>query len=283
MTPADSAGVERDLQPSFFPEIAPARPVGYLPASVFTGTNAALIASVAPLYFSGSVLDTTYGEGKWWTIHRPADLRTHDLDPAKGDGVSFLDLPEPDDSVDTASFDPPYVPAGGVRNTGATADEISFRGRFGLEPRTREELLALFYGGMAECCRVSRHYVVAKANDYVDWTVFHLGHLDMIEAARRCGWGVHDLIVHHTGSGPGGHNIMTTRRARRHHSYLIVFAPGLNRPWPESDAIATAVALACDTADRTPGEQAQLVQLARLVDDPDRQLERTVVDTWRPA
>ena len=35
----------------------------------------------------------------------------------------------------------------------------------------------------------------------------------------------HDLIVHHTGSGPGGHNIFTPKRARRHHSYLLVFTP----------------------------------------------------------
>lgn len=40
------------------------------------------------------------------------------------------------------------------------------------------------------------------------------------------GWYKHDQIVHFTGSGPGGHNIFTVRRARRAHSYLIVFVPG---------------------------------------------------------
>ena len=34
----------------------------------------------------------------------------------------------------------------------------------------------------------------------------------------------HDVIVHYTGSGPGGHNIFDIKRARRHHSYLLVFA-----------------------------------------------------------
>lgn len=41
--------------------------------------------------------------------------------------------------------------------------------------------------------------------------------------AEDLGLATHDVIVHHTGSGPGGHNIFTPKRARRHHSYLLVF------------------------------------------------------------
>jgi hypothetical protein len=39
------------------------RPVGPIPASVQTGTNSDLIAAIAPLYLTGSVLNVTYGEG----------------------------------------------------------------------------------------------------------------------------------------------------------------------------------------------------------------------------
>jgi len=192
---------------------------------VFTGSNADLMKAVAPLYLAGSVMDTTYGEGKWWTRFRPAGLIAHDLNIEKGDGVTFLALPEADGSVETVCFDPPYIPAGGERTTGATRGEANYRSRFGLDPMSQAELDELVTGGMAEVTRVASRFVLAKANDYVNGGAFTLGHLGMIDAARACGWRVHDLIVHHTGSGPGGHNIFEPVRARRHHSYLLVFRP----------------------------------------------------------
>ena len=216
----------RDVQLSAFPDLQVDKPVGGIIGSVFTGSNADLMAAVSPLYLTGSVMDCTYGEGKWWTRYRPADLICHDLDTTKGDGVSFLALPEADDSVDTVTFDPPYIPAGGKRTSGQTEAEANFRNRFGLDPMSRADLLELVHGGMAEACRVARSYVLAKCTDYVSARAFWLGHLDMIAAAANSGWVVHDLIIHATGSGPGGHNIYEVLRARRAHSYLVVFVPG---------------------------------------------------------
>jgi hypothetical protein len=37
---------------------------------------------------------------------------------------------------------------------------------------------------------------------------------------------VHDLIVHHSGGGAGGHNVIDIKRAARVHSYLVVFSKG---------------------------------------------------------
>ena len=130
----------RPVAQSLFPDHRPDRPVGPLLASVQGGTNADLIAAIAPLYLTGSVLDVTYGEGKWWTRYQPAEFTAHDL--YKLDGVDFRHLPEPDDSVDVVCFDPPYIPAGGGSTT---RDTRGFRGRFGLLDvyRSQAELDAL--------------------------------------------------------------------------------------------------------------------------------------------
>lgn len=207
----------RDVRQSLFPDLVPDRPVGRMVGSVVAGTNADLIATIAPLYLQGrSVLDVTYGQGHWWRRFRPAELYTHDL---AGDGVDFRALPEPDRSVDVVCFDPPYLPQGGT-----TAD--AFTGRYGLTPRTQIELDTLIAAGLGECARVARTFVLAKCTDYVNASRFHLGHVTMIEAAARHGCTTHDLIVHWAGAGPGGHQISEAIRARRHHSYLLVFQVG---------------------------------------------------------
>ncbi len=196
------------------------RPVGPLLGSVFSGTNADLMAAVAELYLSGSVLDTTYGRGKWWDRYTPEPFVFHDLEL---DGVDFSHLPHDDQSFETVCFDPPYVPAGGVRTSGATEAEQNYRDRFGLAPRSEAELHDLICAGFAECARVASRWLLVKCNDYVNGGRFNLGHKRMLTLGDELGLPVHDLIVHHTGSGPGGHNIFTTLRARRCHSYLLVF------------------------------------------------------------
>jgi hypothetical protein len=221
----DPATKVRPVQHSMFPDLVDDRPLGKILPSVFSGSNADLMAAIAPFYLTGRVVDTTYGEGAWWTKFRPPGLIAHDLH--KLDGVSFGDLPESSASVNTVCFDPPYIPAGGVRQKGGgqAPGERAFRNAFGLEPRSRSDIIDLLFLGLPECRRVLAPggFVLAKCTDYVSGGAFHLGHLDMIRAAEANRLQVHDLIIHHTGSGPGGHNIYDPIRARRHHSYLIVF------------------------------------------------------------
>lgn len=194
------------------------RPVGGILPSVITGNNDDLIRRVAPLYLNGLVLDTTYGEGAWWKKFKPEQFVAHDLH--KLDGVDFTALPETDATYDAVCFDPPYIPQGGV--TTSTAPQ--FTDGYGLESRSRDQLDALISAGLSECARVLKPegYLLVKCCDYVNGGAFHLGHVNVIRAAEVIGLYVHDLIVHHTGSGPGGHNIFKVLRARRHHSYLLV-------------------------------------------------------------
>lgn len=194
--------------------------VGPMLTSVVFGTNADLMAAVAPLYLTGSVLDVTYGRGAWWKRFQPAPFGCHDIGM---DGVDFRALPHADRSWDTVCFDPPYVPRQG--NVDATQErDQDFRERFGLaESRSGIELKALVAAGLAECGRVARGLVLAKCCDFTNGRQFHVGHMTMMQAALDVGLHVHDVIVHAAGTGPGGGQIRTPRRARRAHSYLLVF------------------------------------------------------------
>src|SRR4051812_26056261 len=84
--------------------------VGPLCTSVITGSNADLIAAIAPLYLTGSVLDVTYGKGMWWRRFQPDPFGHHDI---ALDGVDFRALPHADGSWSAVCFDPPYVPRQG--------------------------------------------------------------------------------------------------------------------------------------------------------------------------
>lgn len=197
------------------------RAVGPLPASVVVGDNSVLMAAVAPLYLTGSVLDVTYGRGVWWRRFKPEPFAGHDL---ATDGVDFRELPYEDATWDTVCFDPPYIPT----RAAATASPVlegRFRPSFGLEePRTKAELDALIADGLAECSRVARRWVLAKCCDYAEnSSTFVLGHVKVIESGKAVGLRVHDLIVHVAGGGPGRTRITKLRRSSRTHSYLIVF------------------------------------------------------------
>lgn len=212
----------RAVQQTMFADIAPEKPVGKILPSVFVGTNADLMAAVAPYYLTGSVLDVTYGEGKWWDRFTPDPFTFHDL--YKVDGVDFRALPEADASVDTVCFDPPYIPQGGVEKL--TRKNATFLGRFGLtKSMSDSELWSMVGGGLTEAARVvkPKGFVLVKCMDFVNGGGLTLGHRQVLDMADTIGLRCHDLIVHHSGSGPGGHNIFDPKRARRHHSYLLVF------------------------------------------------------------
>lgn len=219
----------RAVEQSLFPDVAPDRPVGPILPSVFTGTNADLMAAVAPYYLTGSVLDVTYGEGKWWDRFRPEPFTFHDK--YKVDGVDFTALPEADNSFDAVWFDPPYVASGGL-----SANLPKFQERYGIGGARidggNSALQALAVAGLRESIRVSRDFVLVKCMEFVQGSgrnaFADMPHV-LTTAALAAGCVKYDQIVHHTGSGPGGHNIFTPKRARRHHSYLLVFTKTTSR------------------------------------------------------
>ena len=218
----------RPVAQSLFPELKADQPFGPIPESVQTGSNAELIAAVAELYLDGaeSVLDVTFGRGKWWERYRPEHFRGHDL---ATDGVDFTALPYEDDSWDVVVFDPPYIATGSPTNTLAEATR-AHRERYGTDGyRSVPALDALIRAGLGECCRVARQQVICKCMDFVAGPELVMGHVKVLAWAAELGWACHDLVVHWTGTGPGGHNIWTPIRTRRAHSYLLVLRPAKQR------------------------------------------------------
>ena len=215
----DQVTVNRPVQTSFMEGMD--RPVGPILSSVFTGSNADLMVAVAPLYLAGSVLDVTYGEGKWWERFTPAPFVGHDL---KTDGVDFTNLPHDDRSFDAVCFDPPYVLSGG--KSSASLADGAFQHRYGIGIQNGVTgwtgLVGLVTAGLAEACRVSDRFVLVKCMEFVQDKFRDMPTL-VTNHAASLGCALHDRIVHHTGTGPGGHNIFEVKRARRAHSYLLVF------------------------------------------------------------
>lgn len=197
--------------------------VGPMLTSVIRGDNADLMAAVAPLYLTGSVLDVTYGRGMWWRRYQPDPFLGHDL---AADGVDFRALPHEASSWDTVCFDPPYIPQGGTSATDVKS--VRFRASYGLgESINQRDLDQLVSDGLAECARVARRWLLVKCMDYVNAKEMHLGHVRVLTEAASLGLRCHDLLIHDRGRpGPGGANIATPQRARRAHSYLLVLTRG---------------------------------------------------------
>lgn len=115
--------------------------------------NAELIEYAAMLgYFpaEASVLDATYGLGRFWTRFRPDRLTTNDLDVELATEFhdDFRKLNFGDGAFDVVVFDPPY----GYRGTSRLASDKSYGLGEYLSTAERELLMA---DGLAECARVT--------------------------------------------------------------------------------------------------------------------------------
>lgn len=199
---------------------------GFVP-TVIRGTNGVLIAEVAKLgHLQGEVVvDTTYGEGSFWTRYRPEWLIAHDL--YKGDGVDFRDLPYDDVSLPVVVFDPPYISTGN-RETSSTDDLYD---RFGLgDLKGYAAVRKLIDDGLTECARVlaPRGRLLVKCMDYTEsgrknWSTF-----ETYAHADRLGLRMVDRFHHLTGGGPQPMNNLDgspreQRTAREVTSMLLVF------------------------------------------------------------
>lgn len=194
---------------------------------VKTQRNGPLIAAAATLWIDpdDSVLDVTYGRGKFWSDYRPADLRTHDI---AIDGVDFRALPEADASIDVVVFDPPYIAQGG-RDSSTQPD---FLDRYGLYevPRTHDELRELIAAGIGEAVRVlvPKGRLLVKCMDYINGGRYRQGRHEVVEAAQEAGLVQVDEFVHYSGSGPQPKRLRQVH-SRRVHSFLCVFRkPGVS-------------------------------------------------------
>ena len=194
--------------------------------SVIKGSNAQLIAEIAPLWIdpTGLVLDVTYGRGLWWTVYKPRFFKAHDMIV---DGVDFRHLPEMSNSVDTVAYDPPYISTGS-RKTSTVPD---FYERYGLgNIKGFKALINYNLAGLKEATRVVKYkgIILVKAIDWVESGKLHLGFDAMLHGGQNFGLELEDYFVHNSGTGPQPTKNLdgSPRRqvhSRRAHSWLMVF------------------------------------------------------------
>lgn len=188
-------------------------------------TNGELIAAVARLgWLDGSVLDVTYGHGKFWTEFQPDVFTGCDLNPAKspvGYRVDFTRMPFADRSHDVVVFDPPYKLSG-------TPALDEFDERYGIDvPAGWRERMALILAGAAECARVADRHVLVKCQDQVVSGAMRWQSRAIADVMQARGFRQADRFEY--GATRAGRPQPSGRRqvhARHHASQLLVFTRG---------------------------------------------------------
>lgn len=124
-------------------------------------TNAHLIADAAELgYLDGTVLDTTYGDGNFWTEWKPEVLVTNDLHKLADHAWDYR-TPWTGDQYDTVVYDPPYKLRG-------TPSQPAFDTQYGIEkPMRWQDIMDDIRIGAENCYPIARKYLLVKCKDQV--------------------------------------------------------------------------------------------------------------------
>ena len=190
-------------------------------------SNADLIADVAALGWIDhemSVLDATYGLGRFWTKFRPANLIGLDINPAKSDALwgpkDFRDLGLADRAFDAVVFDPPYKLNG-------TPSLDDFDAAYGIEvPTDWRDRMALIADGAEECARVARKHLLVKCQDQVVSGKVRWQTDVVTEVVTAQGFRKADRFDYGAGRGRKQPDGRTQRHARHDASQLLVFTRG---------------------------------------------------------
>lgn len=129
----------------------------------YYGLNSNLITACAKLgYIKGKVLDPTYGKGNWWKNGKPKSFVSGDLFTKADIKLDFTNLPFPDASFDTVTYDGPYK----LNGTPTLAADSPY----GVHTYTRwQDRMELLRAGIPECGRVLKRkgHLLVKCMDQV--------------------------------------------------------------------------------------------------------------------
>lgn len=185
-----------------------------------TGTNADLFPDVLALYAKdgSQILDMTYGKGVFWRNVDTAlyQLTTNDLYESADFAEDFRSTSHAAGAFDMVVLDPPYMRT----NNSHPQMGDNYNNRT-VNLRTHQEVLDLYFSGMAEAWRILKQHgvLVIKCQDEVmsgrqQWT-----HVEIINVASL--WLVEDLFVLLRNGQPLS-NWTRQLHARKNHSYFIV-------------------------------------------------------------
>lgn len=183
--------------------------------------NSTLMRDCARLGYLGgasdTVLDLTYGKGKFWTEVRPPGLITNDVDTSTlaAYNEDFRATGWPTGWVDYVVFDPPY-------RLGGTASVPAFDEAYGLAVawRSRDAVRSLIVEGTQEAVRLARRLVLVKVQDQVNGGRVHSQVTWVINAAEQVGGRFVDSL--HVVGGRGQPSGRRQVRARHGYSTLVV-------------------------------------------------------------
>lgn len=132
--------------------------------SIESGTSAQTVAKMLRVLFpdAATVLDMTYGSGKFWTPYTPWRVTGIDLNPERARDVcaDFTRLPFRDGAFDVAIFDPPYLTECSKSNPGKMGALFSYFDSL-------EALRDAVTRGSAEAWRVGRLGAIVKVQNHV--------------------------------------------------------------------------------------------------------------------
>lgn len=184
--------------------------------SVMDGTDADLVPLMTSFYAPTAitVLDVTYGKGRFWKKSRPQGLITVDLLPGADFQVDNRCMPFPDGMFDVIVYDPPQV------NRSVEVGE------------NRKSVMALynlvswdgtFVDTLRECYRVASPEatrIVKMADELSRPGPWH--HVRLISEAEQVGWQPFDMLVKRRQLSIRN-PAQQRHRARKRHCWFIVF------------------------------------------------------------
>lgn len=203
------------------------------------GKTAACVQDIFTLCFpqAKSVVDTTYGKGRFWDWPHQLKVYGSDIDPQPGAAVcaDYTKLPYQNQSVDVGCFDPPFIFTPGINRiigtkrffTGAEPGEAMKR-RWSIQeiqkPKGPVDLLAQTEKVVHQLRSITRQGIIIKGQDLIvnkpDWWLFNV-----MELVRRLGFGMpFDILIQHSKS----HRMRDPRwknqyHFRRSHCFYVVY------------------------------------------------------------
>ncbi|WP_394743086.1 ParB N-terminal domain-containing protein [Natronococcus roseus] len=207
--------------------------------SAHVGTNDKIFPEVIDLHVDdgAAVADATYGNGTFWkrVPSGKYDLRATDINPAKSpdsdEGIDCCDLPYENGELDCIVLDPPY--AEGFYDSDRSNDDEStywIKNRYADaadgELTYHEAVLHLYCEAGREAHRVlgDGGKLIVKVQDEVSRNEQRLTHIEITNYYEdKVGFTAEDLFVVVRSDTPVSPNIKRQRRARKNHSYFLVF------------------------------------------------------------